>query len=82
MKQNEEKKMSLRDILEKLVEKKTPVLLCDTNDKKWEAGELLDKLSAPMLKKKAHMQPGLYIAEINDSGYLKGVLYKLKQKQT
>ncbi|MBD3415230.1 MAG: hypothetical protein GF421_12480 [Candidatus Aminicenantes bacterium] len=74
--------MSLREILEKLVEQNTPVFLCDSNDKKWEARELLNNLSTPMLKKKAHMQPGLYIAEINDSGYLKSVLYKLKQKQT
>jgi len=54
--------------------------LCDTNNKKWEAGDLLKNLSAPMLKKKAHMQPGLYIAEINDSGYLKGVLFRVQHK--
>ncbi|MFO7980624.1 MAG: hypothetical protein R6V00_07320 [Candidatus Aminicenantes bacterium] len=72
--------MSLREILEKLVEKKAPVLLCDSRDKKWEAGDLLKNLSTPMLKKKAHMQPGLYIAEINDSGYLGGVLFKLQHK--
>ncbi len=76
----EEEVMSLREILEKLVEKKAPVLLCDSRDKKWEAGDLLKNLSTPMLKKKAHMQPGLYIAEINDSGYLGGVLFKLQHK--
>lgn len=77
---NEEDNMFLREILERLVEKNAPIFLCDTNNKKWEAGDLLNNLSAPMLKKKAHMQPGLYIAEINDNGYLKGVLFRVQQK--
>lgn len=72
--------MSLREILEKLVEKKAPVLLCDSRNKKWEAGELLENLSKPMLKKRAHIQSGLYIAEINDSGYLGSVLFRLQLK--
>ena len=72
--------MSLRDILEKLVEKSAPILLRDGNDKDWEAGALLEKLSEPMLKRRAHFQPGLYIAEINDGGYLGTVLFKVKQK--
>jgi len=71
--------MSLREILEKLVEDKVPVLLSD-NSKDWEAGALLEYLSEPMLKRRAHLQPGLYIAEINDSGYLGHVLFKVKQK--
>ena len=71
--------MSLREILEKLVEDKVPVLLNDRN-KNWEASGLLEYLSEPMLKRRAHLQPGLYIAEINDSGYLGHVLYKVKQK--
>lgn len=73
--------MSLRQILEKLVEKKTPVLLCDSRNKKWEARDLLKNLSTPMLKKKAHIQSGLYIAEINDSGYLGSVLFRLQPKE-
>jgi len=82
MKKKEEEGMSLREILEKLKEKKTPVWLCDSRNKKWEVGDLLESLSPPMLKKRAHIQSGLYIAEINDSGYLGSVLFKLQRKKT
>jgi len=71
--------MCLREILEKIVEKGSPILLTDRN-KDWEAGELLQTLSVPMLKRRAHFQPGMYIAEINDGGYLGAVLYKIKNK--
>ena len=71
--------MSLREILEELIENKVPVLLCDSNND-WEAGALLKTLSEPMLRRAAYLQPGLYIAEISDSGYLGRVLYKVKQK--
>jgi len=45
--------------------------------------EILSKIakenhSEPMLKRTAHIQSGLYIAEINDKGYLGQVLYKIK----
>jgi hypothetical protein len=69
--------MSLKDILQKLVSEKTQVLLAD-NQNEWEAAALLEKLSEPRLETSAHMQPGLYIAEINEAGYLGRVLYKLK----
>ncbi len=71
--------MSLRDILEKLVQGNAPILLSDSN-KDWEAGALLETLSEPMLKRAAYFQPGMYIAEINEGGYLGTVLYKVKQK--
>jgi len=71
--------MSLREILEKLVQKNDPILLNDGTDD-WEAHVLLEKLSDIMLKKRAYLQPGLYIAEINSEGYLGQVLYKIKQK--
>ncbi len=71
--------MSLKDILEKIVEEGARILLSDRNND-WEASVLLESLSVPMLKRRAHLQPGLYIAEINDSGYLGQVLYKVKQK--
>ncbi|MGD2294288.1 MAG: hypothetical protein PVF22_00455 [Candidatus Aminicenantes bacterium] len=71
--------MSLRDILEKIVKAKAPILLSDS-DKDWEASVLLETLSEPKLKTQAYLQPGLYIAEINESGYLGRVLYKVKQK--
>jgi len=74
-----EEAMSLKEILEKIVEGGARILLSDRN-KDWEASILLENLSEPMLKRRAHLQPGLYIAEINDSGYLGQVLYRVKQK--
>ena len=71
--------MSLRTILEKIIEDGNSVLLSD-NNKDWEASELLANLSEPMLRTRAHLQPGLYIAEINDSGFLGHVLFKIKRK--
>jgi len=42
--------------------------MSDSN-KDWEANDLLDNLSKPMLKRQAQIQPELYIEEINDSGF-------------
>lgn len=71
--------MQLKDILKKFVEDDELVLLSD-NGQDWMAGDLLNNLSEPVLKIEAHLQPGLYIAEINDRGYLGRVLYKIKRK--
>ncbi len=71
--------MNLKEILQKIVDSKEPILLCDSNQE-WEASLLLERLSEPMLKLKAYIQPGLYIAEINPGGYLGRVLYRVKQK--
>ena len=71
--------MRLREILEQMVENGTSILLSDSN-RDWEVCELLENLSEMMLKQNAHHQPGLYIAEINDSGYLGQVLYRIKGK--
>jgi len=71
--------MSLREILEKIVKDGAQVLL-SANNKDWEASVLLDNLSEPMLRRQAYLQPGLYIAEISDSGYLGQVLYQVKLK--
>ena len=70
--------MSLKDILTKLAEQKEPILLHDGNQN-WEASELLENLSDIRLKANAHMQPGLYIAEINEAGYLGRILYRVKE---
>jgi len=59
--------MSLKEILEKMIEKGEPVLLNDGH-RDWEVSVLLENLSGPRLKTQAHLQPGLYIAEINASG--------------
>lgn len=71
--------MLLKEILQKLVDDDESILL-SINGQDWTADALLESLSEPMLKKRAHLQPGLYIAEINDAGYLGQVLYKLKPK--
>jgi hypothetical protein len=71
--------MRLLEILEEIVENGNSVLLCDS-EKEWEPKELLANLSEMRLKRPAHMVPGLYIAEINDSGYLGQVLYRIKRK--
>ena len=71
--------MNLKDILTRLVETDEAVLLND-GARDWEAGVLLQELSVPMLKRSAYIQPGMYIAEINNGGYLGQVLYKVKRK--
>lgn len=71
--------MSLRDILERIAEAGDPILLSD-KDKDWKASVLLENLSEPKLMMKAHFQPGLYIAAIDNGGYLGRVLYKVKQR--
>jgi len=71
--------MLLKEILQKLVNDEEPVLLSD-NRQDWEANSLLKSLSEPMLKRPAHIVPGLYIAEINEAGYLGQVLFKIKLK--
>ena len=67
--------MNLKKVLQKLVDEGNSVLLND-GDKISSANDLLESLSDLTLNRKAHMQPGLYIAEINDLGYLAKVLYK------
>ena len=67
--------MNLKKVLQKLVDDGNSVLLND-GDKISSADVLLQSLSEPRLKTNAHLQPGLYIAEINDAGYLGKVLYK------
>jgi len=71
--------MVLREILEQLAEDEEQVWLSDRKGD-WNAGQLLGDLSEPMLRRQAHLQPGLYIALINDRGYLGEVLYRVKAK--
>ena len=67
--------MKLKEVLQKLVDDGNSVLLND-GDKISSADDLLESLSDLTLNRKAHIQHGLYIAEINDAGYLGKVLYK------
>lgn len=71
--------MSLKEILQKIVEGGESILLSDSK-KDWEANELLSGLSERTLKTRAYFQSGLYIAEISEAGYLGRVMYKVKQK--
>ncbi len=74
-----EETVSLKEILEKLITAKLPILLTDRRGE-WEASEVLRSLSGPMLSRRAFFQPGMYIALINDGGYLGEVLYRVKSK--
>ena len=71
--------MSLKEILENIVVSNESILLC-SGGKEFEASSLLETLHPVKLKRKAHMQEGLYIAAINDAGYLGDVMYKIKSK--
>ena len=71
--------MSLKEILQKIVASGEAILLSDSEGD-WEAGELLNSLSERTLKTPAHLQQGLYIAEINHAGYLGRVMFKVKPR--
>ncbi len=71
--------MHLKEILQKIVENKDDILLCDS-DRDWDANALLETLSDPILNLSAYFQPGMYIAEVNSGGYLGRVLYRVKSK--
>ena len=71
--------MSLKDILENIVQTNNPILLC-AGDKEYEAAALLESLHPVKLKRQAHMQEGMYIASISDGGYLGEVMYRIKSK--
>jgi len=69
--------MNLKDILQKLVSDRDPVLLSNGTGE-WKAEVLLETLSAGKLKQNAFYQPGLYVAAIDDGGYLGEVLFRIK----
>jgi hypothetical protein len=71
--------MILKDALEKIVNDKQAVLLKD-HRREWEAGDLLNSLSGPLLKRPVHMLPGIYIAALTESGLMGEVLYRLQAK--
>jgi len=71
--------MSLREILQKMVDEGNGVSLSN-GEKTAGPSEFLNTLSEPMLKRQAYLQPGLYIAEINEGGYLGQVLLKFTAK--
>ncbi len=70
--------MSLKEILQKIVDSGDAITLSDS-EKDWKASDLLSRLSERMLKTRAHHQQGMYIAEINEGGYLGRVMFKVKR---
>ena len=70
--------MTLQEILQQMVDENNTAKLSNGNGA-GDAGTLLKTLSEPMLRTQAHMQPGLYIAEINPDGYLGQVLLRFHQ---
>ena len=69
--------MSLQDILHEIDNSGEAILLCD-QERDWLAGDLLRSLSERRLRTPAHLQRGMYIAEINAGGYLGAVMYRIK----
>ena len=68
--------MSLKEILQKIVNDQAKILLND-GIREWDAGTLLTSLSEPKLGINAYFQDGLYIAEVDPRGYLGRVLYRV-----
>jgi hypothetical protein len=71
--------MILREILQQMVDDGDTAKLSNGNGSV-EAATLLKTLSEPMLNRTAHLQPGLYIAELDERGYLGRVLLRFTQK--
>ena len=71
--------MNLKQTLQKIMGDRLPVLLSDSHQD-WEALDLLNSLSELKLNRQVYLQPGLYIAEISEKGYLGTVLYRIKSK--
>ena len=71
--------MILREILQEMVNDGNTARLSSGNGAT-EAATLLKTLSEPMLNRRAHLQPGLYIAELDENGYLGRVLLRFAQK--
>jgi hypothetical protein len=71
--------MCLRDVLNQIVAENQPVILRDSR-RDWVAADLLENLSASMLKRAVHMLPGVYIAAVTEAGLMGEVLYRLRPK--
>ena len=69
--------MSLREILKKIIEKQETVLLSNSINS-FKAEELLASLPDTKLNIRSFYQQGLYIARINEKGFMGEVLYRVK----
>jgi hypothetical protein len=71
--------MRLKEILQKMCDENQQYLLQE-NGRNWQASALLKELPESTLNIQAYMQYGIYIAEIDNGGYLGRVLYRLNKK--
>lgn len=71
--------MNLEELLGQIIGDHLPILLSD-HHRDWEPRDLLGTLPESVLGQRVHFQPGLYIAEISEKGYLGAVLYRIKPK--
>jgi len=71
--------MTLKEVLTGLADTNQKLLLSCTEGS-FTPASLLNSLSEIKLKTQAHYQPGLYIAEINEAGYLGAVLFEVKRE--
>jgi len=69
--------MNLREILKKIIDKQETVILSNSIDS-FNAKELLASLPDTKLNIRSFYQQGLYIARIDDKGFLGDVLYRVK----
>ena len=67
--------MTLRDILKKMAIENGTIKLSH-DDEVFDLSGLLETLPEPVLNRQAYLQPGLYIAEINEGGYLGEVILR------
>jgi len=68
--------MSLKEILHQMVTAGDQIRLADRNGS-YRPLELLEGLPVTKLAMRSHYQPGMYIAQINEAGYLGTVLYRV-----
>jgi hypothetical protein len=70
--------MSLKEILVRIADVGDKIRLADQSGC-YGPRELLESLSAARLAVRSHYQPGLYIARIDEAGYLGAVLYRVEK---
>ncbi len=68
--------MLLSDVLQKIVDDKEEITLNDSSNKAWQAENLIETLHPVALKRDVYRHP-LYIAIVNQGGYLGEVLYRI-----
>jgi len=73
--------MTLQEILIRLDENGDDITLSSSSGV-YTASGLLASLPLARLNTRAHVQPGLYIAEVDDKGYMGAVMYRFSENNT